>query len=238
MVNEKKYATVYLIPIPIAEGALHTLPAEVAYHTDHIRHYFVENVRTARRFLRSLHAKLVIEDIAFSEIDKHTGVDKTVLQAWLKEGLTIGIMSEAGCPGIADPGAELVSMAQQANARVVPLTGPNSMMLALMASGLNGQSFCFTGYIPVKDPFRTQRIKELEATSVKQNQTQIFIETPYRNDGLLADLLKHCHPKTRLCIAQNICAPEAFIKTKTVGDWHRQIPTLGKVPAVFLILGQ
>jgi len=237
MANDSKAGTVYLIPIPIAEGVLSSLSAEIAVHTETITHYFAENVRTARRFLRSLHPKLVLENLHFSEIDKHTGADLSLFRNWLKEGLTIGIMSEAGCPGIADPGAELVSIAQQQGAKVVPLVGPNSLILALMASGLNGQSFCFTGYIPVKDPVRTKRIKELEATSVKDNQTQLFIETPYRNDLLLADLLKHCSGKTRICIAQNITADNAFIKTKTVTEWNKNVPALGKIPAVFLMLG-
>lgn len=227
----------YLIPIPISEGALQTLPAEVAEHTGHITHYFVENVRTARRFLRALHPALVIDNLQFSEIDKHNGPDTALFGKWLKEGVTIGIMSEAGCPGIADPGTELVSIAQNMGAKVVPLTGPNSIILALMASGLNGQSFCFTGYIPVKDPMRTKRIKELEATSIKEKQTQIFIETPYRNDQLLADLLKHCSSKTRICIAQHITAPDAVIKTKTVAEWSKEKHVLGKTPAVFLMLG-
>ena len=226
-----------MIPIPIADGALQTLSQDVASHTGQITHYFVENVRTARRFIRSLHATLVIDSLHFSEIDKHTGPDFPLLRKWLKEGHTIGIMSEAGCPGIADPGAELVSVAQSMGAKVIPLVGPNSLILALMASGLNGQSFCFTGYIPVKDPQRMKRIKELEATSQKDNQTQLFIETPYRNDHLLADLIKHCSGKTRLCIAQNISAPDGSIKTKTITEWSKEIPVLGKVPAVFLLLG-
>jgi 16S rRNA (cytidine1402-2'-O)-methyltransferase len=229
--------TIYLIPIPIADGALQTLSPEVGLYTGRITHYFVENVRTARRFLRSLHAELVIDNLQFSEIDKHNGPDTALLRKWLKEGQTIGVMSEAGCPGIADPGAELVSIAHTMGAKVVPLVGPNSLILALMASGLNGQSFCFTGYIPVKDPERMKRIKELEATSQKGNQAQLFIETPYRNDHLLADLLKHCSGKTRLCIAQNITAPDAFIKTKTMTEWSKDVPVLGKIPAVFVMLG-
>ena len=230
-------ATVYMIPIPIADGALQTLSPEIAAYTGQVKHYFAENVRTARRFLRALHATLVIDDLHFSEIDKHTGPDIQLFRKWLKEGLTIGIMSEAGCPGIADPGAELVAIAQAMGAKVVPLVGPNSLLLALMASGLNGQSFCFTGYIPVKDLQRMKRIKELEATSQKENQAQLFIETPYRNDHLLADLLKHCSGKTRLCIAQNLTAPDAFVKTKTITEWSKQIPVLGKTPAVFIMLG-
>ncbi len=229
--------TVYMIPIPIADGTLQTLSPEITAHTALIKHYFVENVRTARRFLRSLHATLVIDELHFSEIDKHTGPDTALLSKWLKEGQTVGIMSEAGCPGIADPGAELVAIAQGMGAKVVPLVGPNSLILALMASGLNGQSFSFTGYIPVKDPQRMKRIKELEAISQKENQAQLFIETPYRNDHLLADLLKHCSGKTRLCIAQNITAPDAFIKTKTITEWSKEIPVLGKTPVVFVMLG-
>lgn len=229
--------TLYLIPIPIAEGALYTLSPEITTHTFSIRHYFVENVRTARRFLRSMHPALVIDEIIFSEIDKHQGADIALLKKWMNDGLSVGVLSEAGCPGIADPGAVLAGMAQSIGATVLPLTGPNSIILALMASGLNGQSFSFTGYLPVKDPARSQRIKALEQLSIKEKQTQIFIETPYRNDTLLADLIKHCQKNTRLCIAQNISAPDSLIKTKTITDWAKDKPTLGKLPAVFLILG-
>ncbi len=236
MIHDSK-GTVYMIPIPIAEGELQSLSHEVTTYTGQITHYFVENIRTARRFIRSLHATLVIDSLHFSEIDKHTGPDIPLLRKWLKEGHAIGIMSEAGCPGIADPGAELVSIAQGMGANVVPLVGPNSLILALMASGLNGQSFCFAGYIPVKDPQRMKRIKELEAISQRDNQTQLFIETPYRNDHLLADLVKHCSGKTRLCIAQNITAPGGYVKTKTITEWSKAIPAMGKVPAVFLLLG-
>lgn len=228
--------TVYLIPIPIAEGMLHTLAPEVGEHTLRLQNYFAENVRTARRFLRQLHATLPLEPIQFSEIDKHNGPDIQLFKQWLRQGKEVGVMSEAGCPGVADPGAELVSIAQQMGCKVVPLTGPSSLLLALMASGLNGQSFCFNGYLPVKDPARSQRIKKLEQQSKQENQTQLFIETPYRNDAMLADLLKNCLPSTRICIAQNITAPDAFIKTKTVGDWKKDLPQLGKVPTVFLLL--
>ena len=227
----------YMIPIPIAEDTLDSLSADVATHTETLRYYVVENARTARRFLRSLHAKLVLEEITFSEIDKHNGADFTTVTRWLKEGKDVGVMSEAGCPGIADPGAEIAAAAQQMGAEVIPVTGPNSIILALMASGLNGQSFAFNGYLPVKDPARSQRIKELENRSKKDNQTQLFIETPYRNDVLLADLLKTCQPSTRICIAKNITATDAYIKTKTVADWKKAVPGIGKVPAVFLMLG-
>ncbi len=227
---------IYLIPIPIAEGALNTLSADVATHTEHLRYYFVENARTARRFLRSLHASLVLEELTMSEIDKHTGTDVKTLKQWLKEGKDVGVMSESGCPGIADPGAEIAAIAQSMGAEVIPVTGPSSIILSLMASGLNGQSFAFNGYLSVKDPARSQEIKALENASRKKEQTQIFIETPYRNDVMLADLLRNCDDTTRICIAKNVSAPDAYIKTKTVADWKKEIPTIGKVPTVFLLL--
>jgi len=228
--------TLYLIPIPIANDALQTLPAEISTHTLQIQHYFVENLRTARRFLKALHPSIVIDNLSFSEIDKHAGADINLLKQWLKAGYKVGVLSEAGCPGIADPGAELAKAAHIAGASVVPLTGPNSLILALMASGLNGQKFCFNGYLPVKDLERREAIKTLETISHKENQTQLFIETPYRNDAMLADLLKHCQDNTKLCIAKNITAPDAYIKTKTIADWKKDKPMLGKSPAVFLLL--
>jgi 16S rRNA (cytidine1402-2'-O)-methyltransferase len=229
-------AKLYLIPIPITDGALQTLSPEIATHTLTIKHYFVENIRTARRFLKALHPSIIIDELSFSEIDKHAGPDIGLFKRFAKEGHEIGIMSESGCPGIADPGAELVRIAQEMNITVVPLTGPSSILLSLMASGLNGQSFCFNGYLPVKDPLRSQKIKALETLSKKENQTQLFIETPYRNNALLDELLKHCQNSTRLCIALNITASNAFIKTKTVGEWKQHKPILEKEPAVFLIL--
>lgn len=228
--------TLFLIPVPIADGAIHTLATEVLQRTEKLRHYCVENLRTARRALRAMHAGLVIDEIHFSEIDKHSGPDLPTLKKWLLEGADVGVMSEAGCPGVADPGAELVAAAHAVGARVVPLTGPSSILLALMASGLNGQRFAFVGYLPQKAPERGQRIAALEAQSRKEGQTQIFIETPYRNGALLDDLLKHCGPETRLCIAQNISAPDEAIGTKTIRGWQAQKPLLAKAPAVFCLL--
>ena len=226
----------YLIPVHIAEHALHTLPAEVSAVTLQVKHFFAENARTARRFLKELHPELKIEELEFSEIDKHTGPDKALLKKWLQEGLSVGVMSEAGCPAIADPGSELVAIAHGAGASVKPLTGPNSMMLALMGSGLDGQRFAFHGYLPLKDPQRSARIKALEALSAKEQQTQLFIETPYRNNALLSDLLKVCQPNTRICIAQNLSGPTEFIKTATAAQWKKNLPALEKSPAVFLML--
>lgn len=237
MSSNEKTGTLYLIPVPIAENELHSLSPRVAVQTGRLTHYVAENARTARRFIKVLHPQMVIEQLHFSEIDKHNGPDTKQLQAWLKDGHDVGVMSEAGCPGIADPGAELAAAAHRIGAKVVPLIGPSSLLLALMASGLNGQSFAFNGYLPVKEPARSKRIKELEARSVKENQTQLFIETPYRNNSMLADLLKNCAPNTRICIAQNITAPNESVITRTVAEWKRSTPTLEKVPAVFLVLG-
>ncbi|MBW7913645.1 MAG: SAM-dependent methyltransferase [Taibaiella sp.] len=231
-------AKLYLVPIPIADDALHTLSEEIKTVTLGLRHYFVENVRTARRFLKSLHPVIVIDEITFSEIDKHIGPDMQLLKDWLSKGYEIGIMSEAGCPGIADPGSVLVQKAHEMNAEIIPLTGPNSIILALMASGLNGQSFAFNGYLPLKDPSRSQKLKELEQLSAKEKQTQIFIETPYRNNALLDELLKHCRDSTVLCIAQNITGKDAYIKTLPVSMWRKNKPALVKAPAVFLLLAQ
>lgn len=227
---------IYLIPIPIADGATHTLSPEILETSFQVKHFFVENLRTARRFLKSIHPSLVIDEIQFSVIDKHEGPDTGLFKSWVTAGHSVGIMSEAGCPGIADPGAKLVTIAHEMSAQVVPLTGPNSITLALMASGLNGQSFCFHGYLPVKDPARSKKITELEQHSKRENQTQIFIETPYRNKAILSDLLKNCNNNTLLCIAQNITAEDAFIKTQTVSEWKKLNPELGKSPAVFLML--
>lgn len=225
-----------LIPVPIAENALHTLPAEVFTATRELQYFFAENARTARRFLKQMHPELVIEALQFSEIDKHTGPDFALLKKWLSTGLSVGVMSEAGCPGIADPGSELVAIAHQAGAVIKPLTGPNSMMLALMASGLDGQRFAFHGYLPVKDPARSAKIKSLETISAKEQQTQLFIETPYRNNALLADLLKICAASTRICVAQNLSGANEYIHTATVAQWKKQVPELEKSPAVFLML--
>lgn len=228
----------YLVPIPITDEALHTLSEEIKTITLSLRYYFVENVRTARRFLKSLHPSIVIDDITFSEIDKHNGPDLKLLKEWLDKGYDIGVMSEAGCPGIADPGSVIVQKAHEHNTEIIPLTGPNSIILALMASGLNGQSFAFNGYLPLKEPGRSKCIKDLEQLSAKEKQTQVFIETPYRNNALLDELLKHCRDNTLLSIAQNITGKDAYIKTLPVSKWKKHKPELAKQPAVFLLLAQ
>ncbi len=157
------------------------------------------------------------------------------LRTWIREGHPVAIVSEAGCPGVADPGAQVVAEAHQLGAPVKPLVGPSSLLLALMASGMNGQSFAFNGYLPVKAPERGQKIRFYEQRALKEGQTQLFIETPYRNNALLADLIQHCQPSTRICIAQNIGLSEAMIQTRAAAAWKKQLPELPKAPAVFLI---
>lgn len=237
MSHKREKGVVYMIPLPLSEGANQTLPAEVFSKTGALRHYFVENARTARRFLRSIHADLVLEEIEFSEISKHEGADVSLFKKWINSGFQIGIMSEAGCPGIADPGSKLAGLAHSMGAKVVPLTGPSSIVLALMASGLNGQSFAFHGYLPLKEPARGRKIKEIEAISAKEDQTQVFIETPYRNNQMIADLIRHCHPRTRLCVAMGITSADEFIVTKPVSEWKQMPRFEKKEPAVFLISG-
>ena len=226
-----------MVPVPVAEGAIASLSADVVGHTLHLTRYFVEDLRTARRVLRAIHPGIDIDAMQFSVIDKHAGPDTALLKNWLSAGKDVGVMSEAGCPGIADPGAVLAAVAHELGAPVVPLVGPSSLLLALMASGLNGQNFCFRGYLPVKEPMRSKTLKEWETASVRDNQTQLFIETPYRNQVLLEVVLKTCSPRTRLCIAQNVTAPNAFVRTLTIKDWKTKPPVLGKEPAVFLLLG-
>jgi len=235
--GEEQKPTVYLVPTPIAAGAVQALPPEVLKHTAALTHYFAEDLRTARRLIKALHPQMVIEQLSFAEMSNNVPPDKQLFRKWIAAGHSIGIMSEAGCPGIADPGAELVALAHGMGVKVLPLTGPSSIILSLMASGLNGQSFAFNGYLPVKEPLRSKRIKELELRSAKEQQTQAFIETPYRNNNLLADLLKNCAAGTRLCIALDISGEKEFIRTHSIADWKKAPPHLEKAPAVFLLLG-
>ena len=228
--------TFYLIPVPIADGAVQTCPPEVIAVSRRLQYYVAENARTARRILRAWHPNLILESIEILEIDKHTGPDIARFRKWLKEGKDVGLMSEAGCPAVADPGSDLVAAAHEAGAKVKPLTGPSSIILALMASGLGGQSFAFWGYLPIKEPARGTRIKMLETLSKKEGQTQIFIETPYRNEAMLADLLRHCLPDTRICLAQHLTAADESIITKTVAQWRKETIVLEKNPAVFLLM--
>lgn len=229
-------ATVYLIPTYLHEQNLEVLPSYVLETIEKCAVLFVENERTARRYLKQLKKEIVIDDFEWFGIQK---AEEQVLQQFrlqLKQQKTIGIISEAGCPGVADPGQLLVAAAQEAGATVTPLVGPSSILLALMASGLNGQQFSFLGYLPIDNGQRIKAVKELENEAQRKNCTQIFIETPYRNNQLLETLLKHCHPQTRLCIAVNITAPDEWIKTKTILQWQKEVQDLHRKPAIFLLI--
>ena len=227
-------ATVYLIPSLLHEEGMRSIPS---YITDIVKQctvLFVENERTARRFLKKLDKDIVIDNYEwFTITNDNPNTDS--FRKKIKEEKTIGIISEAGCPGIADPGQQLVAIAQELNIEIKPLVGPNSILLALMASGMNGQQFRFAGYLPIKNPERNNAIKELELESAKKNCTQIFIETPYRNNQLMEALLLICQPLTKVCIAADLTGPIEFIKTKTVGEWRKSKPDIHKRPAIFLL---
>lgn len=229
-------ANLLLIPVSIGENEVKSSSPEVVAATRRLLYYVVENARTARRVLRALHPNLILESVQFLEIDKHEGVDRKVLQQWFQAGYEVGLMSEAGCPAVADPGAEVVRIAHEMGAFVKPLVGASSILLALMASGLGGQNFAFWGYLPIKEPARSARIKALEQLSRKEGQTQIFIETPYRNDALFADLLQHCALSTLICVASGLTTEEEWVKTKSVADWKKAEAVLGKTPCVFVML--
>lgn len=225
-------ATLFLIPVPIVETPAQNIPPE---GLPQLKFYIAENARTARRQLRQWYADMDLSAVEILEIDKHEGVDLKAFKVWLQDNKQIGLLSEAGCPAVADPGADLVAIAHQFGAVVKPLIGPSSILLALMGSGLGGQQFAFWGYLPVKEPLRGKRIQALEAMSRKEGQTQIMIETPYRNESMLKDLIRHCSNSTLVCIAQNLSAPDELILTKTVADWKNSSIQPGKTPAVFLL---
>jgi len=226
----------YLIPVPLAENALETIPENVKALSCSLQYFFVENIRTARRYLKSIDKAVDIDAIRFQEINNQVQPDIALLRKWLKEGYDVGMMSEAGCPGVADPGSDLAAAAQAIGATVIPLVGPSSVLLALMASGFNGQGFRFAGYLPVKEPMRGKAIKELETISAERKETQIFIETPYRNNQMLKDILRLCRQHTKLCIAADITDEKEFIKTRTVGEWVKDMPDLHKRPTIFLLM--
>lgn len=226
---------VYLIPTVLEENALETLPAYIVTAVKDCTIFFVENDKTARRFLKKIWKEMVIDDYQWFIIHKtEKELTKQFLQL-LKAGKNIGIISEAGCPGIADPGQVLVAAAQEAGFAVKPLVGPSSILLALMASGMNGQIFQFHGYLPIDSLERKKKIKELEADAQKRNCTQIFIETPYRNNPLIKDILDTCKDETQFCIAVDITAPTEIIQTKQIKKWKQAIPDYHKRPAIFLL---
>ena len=229
----------FLIPSPLGDNdPAEVIPAGVLSMLPSISTYVVEAVRTARRYLSAAGLKGHVQDLEFHELNEHTTPEEVeALMKLFDDGRDVGLITEAGLPAVADPGAQLVRLCHRHGVEVVPMSGPSSLMLALMASGLNGQSFAFLGYLPAKTEERRQALRSIEKHSSTARQTKIFIETPYRNDSLLADILSVCKADTEVCIAANITMPDAFIRTKTVGEWKKSVPTIGKRPCVFLILG-
>ena len=228
----------YLIPTPLGEGdPARVLPASVLEVIPTLNCFVVEELRTARRFLSASGLKGHIDELEFHELNEHTKPQEVEAFAKLfDEGRSVGLLSEAGLPAVADPGALLVALCHRHGIEVIPLVGPSSLMLALMASGLNGQSFAFVGYIPAKTEERRAALRTLEKRSSSARQTQILIETPYRNDSLMADLLSCLNGHTRVCVAANLTCPDQFIQTRTVAEWKSKPITIGKRPCVFLIL--
>lgn len=230
-------ASLFLIPVTLGETDHRRVLPE--YNRDvilGIRHFVVENIRTARRFLKKVDPSIVIDDLAFYELNKHTSPEQVAdYLAPLEKGESVGVISEAGCPAIADPGADVVAIAQRKNYPVVPLVGPSSILMSVMGSGFNGQGFAFHGYLPIDAVERTNAIKKLEGRIYAENQTQLFIETPYRNNKLAEELIRTCRPSTWMCIASNITCDDEYIHTRPIKDWAGKIPDLSKKPTIFLI---
>lgn len=228
----------YLIPVTLGDTSHdNVLPSYNAHVVGQIRHFVVEEIRTARRFLRRMDREFPIDDCTFYEMGKHADVSRfSEYLAPIAKGHPVGVISEAGCPAVADPGADVVSLAQKRGIRVVPLVGPSSMILSVMASGLGGQSFAFNGYLPVQDADRAKRLKQLESRAWAEGQTQLFIETPYRNRKMFDTMCASLRPDTRMCIAAGITTPDEWIHTRTIREWKQtSLPDLGKIPAIFLI---
>jgi len=224
---------VYLIPSLLNEEAIQSIPAYIIDAVKDCHVFFVENERTARRFLKKTWKEMIIDNYEWFVIGDDA---RSVFKQKIKEGKNIGIISEAGCPGVADPGQTLIEIAHEMNGNIKPLVGPNSILLALMASGMNGQQFQFVGYLPINEHERTKAIKELETESQKKKCTQIFIETPYRNNQLIESVLKNCKPATRFCIAVDLTGRSEWIKTKNIAEWKKEKTDIHKRPAIFLLL--
>lgn len=233
-----KAGRLYLVPVPLGQTApAAVLPAAVLGCARRLRHFVAENAKAARVFLKALPADTPLQQISIDELNQHTPRGTLAqLLAPVLAGNDLGLISEAGCPAIADPGADLVALAHEMGVEVVPLVGPSSIVLALMASGLNGQSFTFHGYLPSEAATREQRLRELEKESRQQGRTQIFIETPYRNRQLLASLLAVCAPATHVCIATDLTTADELIRTRAVAEWRREaLPDINRRPTVFLL---
>ncbi len=229
--------SIFLIPVTLGNTPVEqVLPSYNNSIIIQIKYFIVENIRSARRFLKQVDKSIDIDSLTFFELNKHTKPEE--IESYLHpitKGHHIGIISEAGCPAIADPGADIVAIAQHKGYKVIPLVGPSSILLSLMASGFNGQSFAFQGYLPVDANERIKSIKSLEQRIYKEQQTQIFIETPYRNQKLVEDLIKNCLPSTKLCIAMNITCEDEFIKTLPINSWAKKLPNMDKNPCIFLL---
>jgi 16S rRNA (cytidine1402-2'-O)-methyltransferase len=228
-------AVLYLIPSVLHDEGLHAIPSSIITSVKDCQVIFAENERTARRYLKKLDKNIVIDEYEWFALGKSEKEMLTVFRDKVKTGKNIAIISEAGCPGIADPGQRIVAEAQQMNVIIKPLAGPSSILLGLMASGMNGQRFQFVGYLPIQDPERGKAIRELEVESKKKDCTQIFIETPYRNEQLFDAIIKNCQPSTRLCIATDLTSPGEWIKTTTIKNWKNDKPGINKRPAIFLL---
>ena len=226
---------VYLIPTVLFEESLETIPVYILDAIKDCQVFFVENEKTTRRFFKKLWKEMVIDDYQWFAIHKAEEAVKQEFLQHLKAGKSIGIVSEAGCPGVADPGQHLVAAAQKAGVQIKPLVGPSSILLALMASGMNGQCFQFHGYLPIDSLEKKNKIKDLETDSQRRNCTQIFIETPYRNNALVKDILSNCKETTQLCMAVDITGPTESILTKTVRQWNQSVPDIHKRLAIFLL---
>ncbi|PZD79583.1 SAM-dependent methyltransferase [Mesonia sp. K7] len=234
--TENKKGKLFLIPTYLGENmAYEVLPTSVKEVTAKLTHFIAENEKTARRFIKQILPDKKQSELSFDWLNKHTSANE--IPGFLNKclsGENIGLLSEAGCPGIADPGAEVVAMAHQSNIQVVPLVGPSSIILTMMSSGLNGQNFAFNGYLPIDKHEKKQQIKKLERISSEIEQVQIFIETPYRNDKLFDLFLQVLHPQTLLCIGCDVSLESEFIKTKTIAEWQKNKPDLHKKPAIFI----
>ncbi|MFZ9660939.1 MAG: SAM-dependent methyltransferase [Chitinophagaceae bacterium] len=224
---------IYLIPCPISEDAIHTLSAETNHVIRQCDVFFVENERSARRFLKKVWKEIDIDSYQWFNTDQDDHKDR--FREKLKEGKNIAIISEAGCPGVADPGQDLVAIAQEMNIPVHPLAGPSSILMALMASGMNGQHFTFHGYLPIDNNARVKTLKEIENDALRKNSCHIFIETPYRNNQMFQSITQICRNETRLCIAANISSAEESIKTMTVQQWKNNKPELHKKTVIFIL---
>lgn len=227
----------YLLPVTLGDTAIdRVLPSYNQLVISGINHFIVEDVRSARRFLKKVDGGINIDALTFYTLNKHTRPeDISGYLLPLERGESMGVISEAGCPAVADPGADVVAIAQQKGLRVIPLVGPSSIILSVMASGFNGQSFAFHGYLPIDPAERARRLKELEARIYAEHETQLFIETPYRNQKMMEEILRTCRPQTKLCLAAGITCENEYIRTHTVKEWKGHLPDLGKIPCIFLL---